>query len=64
VVLANLEIHIFEKELSNLDKLFNRYIILSGIYKQEEQIIKYMLKNLNLKNPKTKLQKTIGMDLW
>jgi ribosomal protein L11 methyltransferase len=49
VVLANLEIHIFEKELSNLDKLFNRYIILSGIYKQEEQIIKYMLKNLNLK---------------
>jgi ribosomal protein L11 methyltransferase len=49
IVLANLEMHIFEKELPNIAKLFKKYLIISGIYKDEDNLIKYMLKNLNLK---------------
>ncbi|MGC8676599.1 MAG: 50S ribosomal protein L11 methyltransferase [Hydrogenobaculum sp.] len=49
VVLANLEMHIFEKELPNIVKLFKKYLIISGIYKDEDKFIKDMFNNLNLK---------------
>ncbi|GAB6078931.1 50S ribosomal protein L11 methyltransferase [Hydrogenobaculum acidophilum] len=49
VVLANLEMYIFEKEFSNLTKLFKKYLIISGIYKGEEEIIKSICKDFNIK---------------
>ncbi|ACG57471.1 ribosomal L11 methyltransferase [Hydrogenobaculum sp. Y04AAS1] len=49
VVLANLEMHIFEKELPNIAKLFKKYLTISGIYKDEDKLIKDMINNLHLK---------------
>jgi len=49
IVLANLEMHIFEKEFSNLTKLFKKYLVISGIYKDEEENIKSMAKEHHLK---------------
>lgn len=49
VVLANLEAHIFEKEMTHLTKLFKKYLIISGIYKNDLEFMDKIFKEYNLK---------------
>ncbi len=49
VVLANLETDIFGKELKYLKKLFKKYLIISGVYKNEEHKMKNIFEDYNLK---------------
>jgi len=47
IVLANLQIEIFEKYFDNIAKLFNKYLIISGIFndKEAEKIKDFVKKN-------------------
>ncbi|GAB6073021.1 50S ribosomal protein L11 methyltransferase [Venenivibrio stagnispumantis] len=50
IVLANLQIEIFEKYFDNIAKLFNKYLIISGIFNNKEaEKIKDFVKKNNLK---------------
>ncbi len=49
IVLANLEAHIFEKEMKYLIRLFRKYLIISGIYKNDLEFMNKMFKDYNLK---------------
>ncbi len=67
VVLANLQIEIFEKYFDKISQLFNKYLIISGIFKKEkERILELAEKNkLELIEEKAKPESpTKPEDLW
>ncbi|WP_029520298.1 50S ribosomal protein L11 methyltransferase [Persephonella sp. IF05-L8] len=67
IVLANLQIDIFRKYFDHISKLFNKYLLISGIYKEKEkQELLEMAEKNNLKKIKEITQSEQGRvgDLW
>ncbi|WP_029523123.1 50S ribosomal protein L11 methyltransferase [Persephonella sp. KM09-Lau-8] len=67
IVLANLQIDIFRKYFDHIAKLFNKYLLISGIYKEKEkQELLEMAEKNNLKKIKEITQNEQGRegDLW
>ncbi len=49
IVLSNLQMEIFEKYFDKISKMFNKYLIISGIFKKERERILELAKKNNLK---------------
>ncbi len=67
IVLANLQIEIFDKYFDKISNLFNKYLIISGIFKQEKDKILELAKknNLQLVEEKNKPESpSKPEDLW
>ena len=67
IVLANLQIDIFRKYFDHIAKLFNKYLLISGIYKEKEkQELLEMAEKNNLEKIKEISQSEQGRegDLW